>query len=267
MKIAFASLLLASLAAVAAAAAPTSRAASLKSNQASKRNCGSAAVLKGKVCVYNVFVCDAQSAWPKDKTEEAARRMAEALKFLDVHAAKYKAKVEFVQVSAKADSKTPVPTDMFKPQGWIAAAIKAAAGMDANDLVLALKKRHAADQVAVIIHVNKSGTSYNLSCCGQARPPHACEEAVMFDRYQSGQATAAASYAHEILHLFGAGELYFPFDQNDTRKKAAAKLWPADIMLMVAYTLNKQTLGEFTAYRIGWLDTLKPEHRQFEDEG
>ncbi|MCE5279845.1 MAG: hypothetical protein ABFD92_03475 [Planctomycetaceae bacterium] len=274
---AWAAMLLATLTAVlatdrahdAAAASPATApaAATLKSNQASKRNQGSAAVLRGRVCIYNIFVSDAESAWSKDKENQVSRRMAEALEFLGDHAADYKVSVEFVQVSVKADSKTLVPTDMFQRRGWLAQAIKTAAGMDPNDLVLSLKKQHRAEQVAVVVHVNKSGTSYNLSWSGLVQPPHACEEAVMFDRYPSKEPTAAASYAHEILHLFGAGELYFPFDQDDVRKKAAAKLWPTDIMRMVGYEIKKLTLGEFTAYRIGWMETLKPEHRTFEDEG
>jgi hypothetical protein len=74
-----------------------------------------------------------------------------------------------------------------------------------------------------------------------------------------------ASYAHEILHGFGAGELYFPYDKSDSRRRLAGKIFPWDVMYRVEYKLRGLEIGAYTAYRLGWLDTLEDEHRVFED--
>jgi hypothetical protein len=83
--------------------------------------------------------------------------------------------------------------------------------------------------------------------------------------YTNGRPTAAASCAHEILHLFGMGELYFPYDKDDRRKKIAKRMFPHDIMRRIDYNMAKMKIGTYTACRVGWIGKLDPEHGVFED--
>ena len=91
------------------------------------------------------------------------------------------------------------------------------------------------------------------------------ERMICFTRYPDGRTTAAATYAHEILHLFGAGDLYFPYDRVARRKEMARRAFPDDVMRRVDYDIATLSVGPFTAFRVGWLDELKPEYRVFED--
>ena len=88
---------------------------------------------------------------------------------------------------------------------------------------------------------------------------------ICFSRYPDGRLTAAATYAHEILHVFGAGDLYFPYDGDGKRKAEARRLFPNDVMFRVDYKLDRLNVGPFTAYRIGWTQSLDPKLRVFED--
>lgn len=82
-----------------------------------------------------------------------------------------------------------------------------------------------------MLHVNKDATAYALPHHWNAESAPAAERAVLCFRYAGERPTTDASYAHEILHLFGAGDQYFPYDKTDDRLKLAQRLWPNEIML------------------------------------
>ena len=67
--------------------------------------------------------------------------------------------------------------------------------------------------------------------------------------------------AHNILHLYGAADLYkTPFRRNDKKIKEALQLFPEDIMQDPdANDIWSLEIGEFTKYLIGWTDDLDSE--------
>ena len=115
------------------------------------------------------------------------------------------------------------------------------------------------------MHVDKAALSYNLAYYAHIAPEYAAERMICYSRYPDGRPTADATYAHEVLHLFGAGDLYFPYDTDSGRKREAQAQFPNDVMLRVDYDLKGLDIGEFTAYRIGWRDQLEGSLRHFED--
>jgi hypothetical protein len=115
------------------------------------------------------------------------------------------------------------------------------------------------------LHVHKPGLSYNLAHYDGVEDTYLAERMICFTRYPDGRPTAAATYAHEILHLFGAGDLYFPYDRASHRKEMARRYFPDDVMRRVDYDMSRLTVGPFTAFRVGWLYKLKPEYRVLED--
>ena len=245
---------------------PDIRQRGLKSNQSSKRNNGSATVLSGTICLIHLFLSDRTSSWsPQDKAI-IRNRMAVALQFLRRQGKRYSAKFRFVEPTAKdVHLPTDIPIDMFDNHTWIETATRQAGYRGAVDMALRVKTAYKAKHSIILAHVNRKATSFNLTYYSGVHPSFFAERVVMYSRYPDGRPTCAASYAHEILHAFGAGELYFPFDEHPTRKQLARKYFPHDVMLRVDYDINKLRIGEYTAYRIGWLETLKQQHESFED--
>ncbi|HOD82124.1 MAG: hypothetical protein BWX88_00566 [Planctomycetes bacterium ADurb.Bin126] len=237
-----------------------------KSNQASKRGCGSAAWLRGKVHLCNLFVYDRHSRWSDEERRSVVQRMDDAVRFLVGEAARYRVEVAFSQETlADAACEQTIPTDMFAPPNWIGDAVRRLGYDSVNDLVRSVRQRTGCQEVALLVHVNKRATSYNLTFSDGIHGDFHAERAVMFSRYRDGRPTCAGSYAHEILHNFGAGELYFPFDTDTRRKTLAASMFPDDVMCRVDYNLRRISVGEYTAYRVGWIDRLDPRHKVFED--
>ena len=137
--------------------------------------------------------------------------------------------------------------------------------MSGPALVDHLRRQYGAAQVAFCLHINRAGISYNLAFYDRVRREYAAERMVCFAEYPDGRPTATATYAHELLHLFGAGDLYFPYDQTEERKELAQRYFPSDIMLRVDYDIQQLMVGPFTAFRIGWRDTLDPMWHRLED--
>ena len=238
----------------------------LKSNHASRRNNGSATILSGKVLLYHIFVSDAASNFTDDEKAEVGKRIEAALEFLAREGRKYAIRLQVIEETARdVTTEKPIPTDMFADPLWTERAIAASGAVGANELVARLKKRHQVDHVLIALHVDKAALSNNLSYYDHIDRTYAAERIICYTRYPDGRPTAAASYAHEILHNFGAGELYFPFDRNEGRKNIARRLFPDDIMFRVDYDMARLTIGSYTAYRIGWLDDLEAEHTVFQD--
>ena len=64
--------------------------------------------------------------------------------------------------------------------------------------------------------------------------------------------------SHEVLHLFGAEDLYK--EQTDGsragRAKIAKKYFPKDIMFTTQKKISSNKVDAFTAYAIGWSNAL-----------
>lgn len=223
----------------------------------SSRDNGSATKLVGSACIYHIFVADEMSAWSQSDLNAVVLAMSESLDFLTLHARIHGQDISFVEESAGIVTfDSDIPTDMFTNPAWTERVIQAAVMMSGNELMEDLRKRHQVDHVFIILHINKAALSYNLTFYDRVDPVYEAERAVCFTQYPDGRSTAAATYAHEILHVFGASDLYFPYDADDSRQQLAKRLFPDDIMLRVDYDIARLKIGAFTAYCIGWLDEL-----------
>lgn len=69
--------------------------------------------------------------------------------------------------------------------------------------------------------------------------------------------------AHNILHLFGAADLYeTPYRKNQKKIEALQSLYPNDIMNDIyGRDLKDLSIGNYTKYLIGWKDEISPEHK------
>ena len=236
------------------------------SNQASKRGVGSATQFSGRIAIYHVFARDDHSTWNEVEKNEVLARLNRAYAFLNAQSELHGRKVTFIEkVGPDVHHAERLPTGTFVNPSWTEAVLKQSAGVKSDELVERLKQNHKADNVILCLHINKPALSYNLAYYENVSSEFAAERMVCFTTYPDMRPTSAATYAHEVLHLFGAGDLYFPYDQDDYRKQVARRYFPNDIMFRVDYNLDRLNVGSFTAYRVGWRDEIDVAHKMFED--
>ncbi len=237
-----------------------------KSNQASKRDIGSAKILDGEVYIYHIFVSDPHSHWAEGEVATVKRKLNEAYSFITRQSRKHGKRINFVDdFSGFVSLDRRVPVDAHADPEWTEYTIDKATGGSSVQLVQKLREQSKIKSIVICLHVNKAALSYNLAFYKNVSQKYQAERMICFSAYPDGRETSSATYAHEVLHLFGAGDLYFPYDNDGRRKSHAARLFPNDVMYRVDYNIDSLNVGPFTAYRVGWTDSLDPKYSGFED--
>jgi hypothetical protein len=243
----------------------------LITNQSSKRNNGSASKLIGRCYLLNIFLKDKFSSWSFEEKNIVVENLALITDFIKNNSIKYNINLTIIQGNFGYEKdiqyRGVIPVNMFENPQWTEDIFKLIGFSSGNDAINQIKNKFKADQVVIILHINKMGRSYNLTYYNGIDLNYYAERVIMFCKYEDRRPTASASYVHEILHSFGAGELYFPYDSSDMRKRLAQEYFPDDIMFRVDYEINDLMIGEYTAYRIGWIHILDQKYQVFEDEG
>lgn len=105
-------------------------------------------------------------------------------------------------------------------------------------------EKYDADNVLTIINFNTDGRDYAIVFDGTDIP----EESLV-----SYSKSSACAQAHEILHLFGAHDLYYGAEYSNETVDYIKKVYPNDIMLAVDQAGKiRKNIGELTAYHLGW---------------
>ena len=216
--------------------------------------------------MINVFIDDAESSWTDAEIKETLSRVNTALDFINSAAASYgsdfAASATNVTDSPRLTTVEKIPSEMenyiridllFGGTVYGSLAGYVAEYFDTEKL----------DNYCVLLHLNKDGRSYSLRCDIENYDwqLYTCERAVIYhpadvaDIYYDHPAV----YAHEILHLFGAYDLYGEFitAAND---KAIDNYFKNDIMRTVGGDIDLLGVSPFTAYACGMTGIL---HEQF----
>jgi hypothetical protein len=94
------------------------------------------------------------------------------------------------------------------------------------------------------------------------------EGAVVYEQDNSGNGVVSSVIAHEILHLYGAWDLYQTFTQSAENEERARRLFPSSIMRRIADDINELEVDEVSAWLVGWkpnrlawYESLRPKRR------
>ena len=241
------------------------------------RNLGTAKTLSGKTYVLVLFVSQqGQSEW--DKTEKTAimKKVTQATHWISNKTKKFGKNNHFVVYSLgkKNDIKLRYiprgPYEKLYSNDVIHQAMTAAGYEPGFDFFDYTRQKTSCDNCVVLVISNTNGLSYALpqsremytKNIGSGCKPHQLEGCVLYKRYNNDQNIASPTIAHEILHLFGAKDLY-GFKGDKQKDDKAAKHFPNSIMRRVNYTFDKLEIDPVTAYLTGLNDNLNEWYWQF----
>lgn len=229
-------------------------------------NCGT---LTRNPTLVVLFVDDAESTWNEPLMQHFQNvQIAKAVEWLEQQAAKY---------GVPLDIQTKFYHGTLENGGKVYYPATVAHGPDEDDYDLLesvvghmnegtgdqffakLRRDNGGEDVMFLCMVNKDGLSYAR---GHADPySQILEYAVVYARHTDVPVTdtlhqkthnRASVIAHELLHLFGAEEMYEPNGRNEMAKEKYLK----DVMLWTESFIARNEITEFTAYCIGWTDTV-----------
>lgn len=229
-------------------------------------NCGT---LTRNPTLVVLFVDDAESTWNEPLMQHFQNvQITKAVEWLEQQAAKY---------GVPLDIQTKFYHGTLENGGRVYYPATVAHGPDEDDYDLLesvvghmnegtgdqffakLRRDNGGEDVMFLCMVNKDGLSYAR---GHADPySQILEYAVVYARHTDVPPTdalhqkthnRASVIAHELLHLFGAEEMYEPNGRNELAKEKYLK----DVMLWTESFIARNEITEFTAYCIGWTDTV-----------
>lgn len=237
-------------------------------NPRSSYGLGSASFLKGKNILISMFVTTPESSFTHEERLAALDKLESAVSYIEAQAAEYNMEVELLYdwteyddlcVEAATDFVINESSDYMEPLDeeiakWFSTLISY------EDLM----KKYDAQGIATCVFVNNPGISYAIVYDGTDNEK---ESIILFtgDYYQKGTEESAATYAHEILHVFGAHDLYEGAEFTKEVTDFLAQRYPQEIMTDVSES-NKYVItrgiSPVTAYHLGWL-TYTEEIDQF----
>lgn len=161
-------------------------------------NDGSCRQLVGRVVVTVIFVGDSESSWTSADVSEAKHSLSAQESALERAAGSHGASLDIVYNYLTASIGSAIPLDPDDDEKWQEQAAENAGIASFSSAAAALESKHSADEAPVVFAVNKSGRSYAQQMSGD-RTEFSC----VFG-------SDMESFSHELLHLFGAMDFYYP---------------------------------------------------------
>ena len=236
---------------------------------------GSSKRLEGRALFVSVFVDLDDSGWSDEERVLAKEELKIAAEYIQDQGSEYGKDIEFIY-DFEADPElrydmrfegsfheerldnNPRTTDEIHDGGETYKAL--AEFVEDNIPYAELARRYQTDSIVYVVHANKTARSY--ACVYELGNNNYAEMAVVFNDDRS-----SAVYAHEILHLFAAIDLYCALDDyyvSDELVEYANAQYPNEIMLVADFEDGRITgeISPLTALRLGWVSDI-PELEQF----
>jgi len=194
---------------------------------------GDCEYMTGDTMVTIVFVDDEISTWGDVDKATFKTNAEKVFSQLESDAKSYGATLSISTRYLTAKSTGNLSLKDYMP--WVNSAISSAGLPSYNKMGVELEKKYDVDNAPVIFCANRDGRCF-------AKPANVDRRSEFAIIYEDTN-----SLYHEFCHIFGADDFYYP----ESVKDLAATHLPESIM-----GSNGKKMDSFTAFLIGWTDTL-----------
>ena len=202
------------------------------------------------IYVHSIFVSEGE--FLNEEKESRMRLLEEAEEWIEKQAALYGKAIRFVNVTSGLEEDSinaPVPYDIDSPNYSSVEVNEYLSAIDEDfnlDKLINAGEEAGCGKVAVLIITDGKGRSFASR--------QNCESAFMGTAviYEPHNAELKAGvFAHEILHLFEADDLYQPY-QPDENVEFMEEHYPQEVMLSGHASTDSLVISPYTAWRMGW---------------
>jgi len=241
-----------------------------QSGSNARRNAGACRNLMQDASVLLVFVDDSEGAWTREEISWFIDDLVDpALKYIEYYAGEYGYSISLNRCAYADESGKIKILQCDWPVLEGADGFGGVAIMDLSrlatesygfsttaDMLEDARAYAGTEQVAVLFCLDKPGRSYANAVMYNT---DVMESAVLYTSFKDVE-TRASAVAHELMHLFGAEDMYNEGDKRVNRAALAEKLHPNELFYGEQWNLYDNIVGPYTAYSVGWLDELPPEY-------
>lgn len=237
---------------------------------------GSARGLFGKIFVLSVFVAPRNTPWTPYEIELQKPKVFEAQKWLQMQALRYGKHVEFVNSAFGSDGsflddETPRFNDSNQYKYSYPSKVLLKMGFQSKEsFVDWVREKQGCPQCLVLVFSNTKGRSYAAPTTKElyAYDPHDFNlECCFLYRHftNTNIETTPAVVAHEMLHLFGAWDLYEDNEYHERALKTSV-MFPNSIMFKTSQNIWDLQIDEINAWLVGLKEQGKDWYRWFEPD-
>ncbi len=206
------------------------------------RNKGDCEVLTGKVAVTILFVNDPDGSWTSSEITDFKAELVAIEAKIEAEAATYGAFVDLKFYYGTSSASYSLSTNKDSDP-WVKDALKNAGLPELSKLGTSLEGKYGVASAPVIFVANHGGRAFAFPRSSGT------EYAVLFED--------AHAFYHELSHLYGAKDFYFPQEVEDL----AEQYLPDTLMV----DSSEGSMDSLTAYLVGWTDQLSKEAKAFLD--
>ena len=203
--------------------------------------------LTGDVLTMVIFVDDLESKWTEKDIRDVKNNLKNASDKLMKEAQDYgvELNLSFEYASCQINSKL----DRENNGQEVSISVLEAANLSPEAVLQGyIKEEYSVKEMPIIFALNKTGRSFANAC------PDAALEKVVLYRGESAE-EEEGTYIHELAHLFGAEDFYYPKEVAEVAQK-----YLPDSRMMDSVHGSMDTL---TAYLIGWTKEPSKEAEEF----
>lgn len=215
------------------------------------RRSGACSELKGRVLVYYVYVDEPGRIWSQQEMDSIFETHVKMDVFVTFKARQNGVSLDFSYNSSKLACDEVITQENFKMLPALFTAMVRLPSL--SDFIAYMKQVAHVDQVAIVFELHKGARSFAFSSKEENRSDGFPEYVIMYDEDD------VLVLTHELLHLFGAADLYMP----ERIAVLSRKLYPNSIML----SSQNDEIDDLTSYMIGWKSYLTPDAQRIVSAG
>ena len=220
------------------------------------RNAGSAKTLDGKTYSLLFFISDEKSEWTYIEKQQMLQYVTDAEIWLTAQAKRYERNLQFehgffgwekdITVASMPQGNRSGKEDVFLTNKIITKV-----GYTSQQQLI---DQIPAQNIQLLFLFKCDGISYAFPYSPEVADEFYLEGMSIYHRFNAKTPQCRACVAHEMLHLFGAWDLYQSFQTSKIQEEQARKQFPNSIMLRTTYNIDELNIDPVTAWRIGWLE-------------
>ena len=211
------------------------------------RNAGISATLTGDVRVIVIFTNVPSASWTDEEMTKAQSDLEDMTNKIMTEAASYGADLD---LSLAYYTGSVFIDEPLESSTYWEDTVLSSAGLSSLDTASRdLEREYDLNNAPIVFCMNYTDRSY-------ARPQYDLGRSECVFLYQD--ANGVTGFSHELYHLFGAKDFYYPADV----KSLAETYFPKSSML----TSEDSSVDDLTAYLIGWTDVPSADALSFLQE-
>jgi len=212
----------------------------------------------GEVHILSVFVDTQKDHWEEEEQEYYYGELLKSQNWLKTQAKRYKQQLEFNNEYFFRNKEVIYVQDADRgsTRHLLDKVMEEWNYQDFEDFTKKNSFDFGKQKLKVIFFVKSNSRSHAFNFWSNKE----VDIAIIYCRSTYGMTTDQYVISHEMLHQFGAWDLYFGTSQSEEQAAKAKELYPNSVMISTRKNRSSLEVDALTAWRVGWHVDVRQEY-------